>query len=138
MGKIIKLTSETYERLANLAKPFETEEALINRLIDFYIQQNNKSKVIRGYNEKDKVKKPLLIFHPDEFTFFKDILSKKIAYGIIYYKNGDKEYITWKAHKLKPTSNLRANLYSGYLRNWRKKGIVKFEISTNIDDLNLK
>jgi hypothetical protein len=58
---------------------------------------------------------------------------------VALYKTGGRAaepVIRWNAERFTEKSSLRGNLFSGYLRNWREKGIVKAECAINRSDLN--
>lgn len=55
------------------------------------------------------------------------------------------EVLTWNASKLHENSNLRANIWSGHLRNWKDKEVIRAEFSiydlpkgSSKDKINLK
>jgi hypothetical protein len=117
MSNTLEISENTYRRLSSHAVGFDTPESVIIRLLD-------------SVENKDS-DKPELLFSPvDEVEFKKELLDTKEAEVILYKNNGSRRITYWKAHKLNEKSNLRANLWSGPLRGWKKKGIVKAEIST--------
>lgn len=124
MGLImdISISDATYSRLEKKAIGFDTPEQVIIRLLD--------------QSDGITMKKPEIIFYPNEDIFKKDLLDKKRAEITIYHKNGNRDIILWEAKRFTEKSNLRANLWSGYLRNWSEKGIVKVEIATLPNEKN--
>jgi hypothetical protein len=72
-----------------------------------------------------KTSMPELEFVPNEMEFRKNLLEKHIAKRIIYYEDGKHEEKVWKASKFNESSDLRNNIFTGPLRNWKKKGIIK-------------
>lgn len=111
MTPIIEISTATYSRLEAHAEGFDTPEAVIIRLL-------NK---IEGKEDE----KPRLVFCPDDENLFKDeLIKKKEAEVVLYKTNGTREVARWKAHSFSETSNLRANIWSGFLRGWKKKGIT--------------
>jgi hypothetical protein len=77
-----------------------------------------------------------LVFHPaDEKQFLKQLIERKAAWVKIDYQDGSSETIPWHASRMKPTSNLRANIWSGQLRDWKAKGIVKAEFFIDRGDI---
>ncbi|TCV07221.1 hypothetical protein [Vibrio crassostreae] len=114
MTRTIEITAETYARLEKLAVGFDSPEAVINRLLD---QAEGKSET-----------KPTLMFFPeDEAEFKRELIKSKEAEVVLYKVDGTREVSRWNANKLTESSNLRGNLWSGLLRNWKEKGIKKAE-----------
>ena len=108
----ITISDATYNRLAAMASGFETPEAVINRLIDI--------------TEAGQTKKPELFFNPaNEDEFKQALLLSKQARVELFKQDGSSEEGIWKVRALSETSSVRANLWSGYLRNWKEKGIVR-------------
>lgn len=56
------------------------------------------------------------------------IIAAKAATVRIHYADGSVKDKQWRAENLKEHSYLRGNLKTGYLRNWRDRGIVKAEV----------
>jgi len=123
MCPVIRISDELYARLESNAVGFDTPSALIERLLD-------KCDGIEQVNLPESTKKPELIFQPtNEEQFKEQLLDKKQASVRLYKQNGSVENRTWNAERLSKSSNLRGNLWSGLLRGWKKKGIVKAEFS---------
>jgi len=119
----IDVSEKTFERLSNLAKGFDTPDAVINRLID-------------EVTKKPEVK-PVIFFNPENEGDFKtSLLETKLAEVCLFSANMKPSYSLWNADKFKDTSNLKANLWSGFLRGWKDKGITKIELTvldSNVD-----
>lgn len=116
MNYQIEVSGDTYERLGKLVIGFDSPENVINRLLD----------MAEGKPEK----KPELQFTPaNEDEFKAQLLETKQAELTIYKSDGSRELVYWSAHRFTPDSNLRSNLWSGYLRGWQNKGIVKAELA---------
>lgn len=112
----IEISNETYERLGKLVIGFDSPENVISRLLD---QAEGKT-----------IQKPELFFEPkNEDEFKARLLETKEAEITLYKNDGSREILHWNAHRFKPESNLRANLWSGQLRGWPEKGIVKAELT---------
>lgn len=110
----IEIEEKTFKRLGNLAVGFDTPDAVINRLID---------KV-----EDKKDVKPILSFTPtDEKNFIRLLVRDKIAEVVLYKSDGSRTISEWRANKLTEQSNLRGNLWSGFLRGWKEKEIISAE-----------
>ena len=84
---------------------------------------------------KNKLK---LIFFPDNEEIFKTLLVKtRKAYVLISKTDGTSEPVKeWSAGRFKETSNLRGNIFSGYLRNWKQRGIFAASFAIVESDLH--
>ncbi|HDY7818076.1 hypothetical protein [Vibrio vulnificus] len=115
MTRTIEVSVDTYSRLEKLAVGFDTPEAVIKRLLD----------QVEGKPET----KPTLTFFPeDEAEFKRELIKSKEAEVVLYKVDGTREVSRWNANRLTESSNLRGNLWSGLLRNWKEKGIQKAEL----------
>jgi predicted CopG family antitoxin len=124
MSRTIQISDETYSHLEKLAVGFDTPEAVIVRLL--------------GQAEGKPESKPSLSFYPeDEVEFKRQLLDTKEAEVVIYKVDGSREINHWKASRLSNSSNLRGNLWSGPLRNWKDKGIQKVDLSILPKELNI-
>jgi hypothetical protein len=113
--KTIELNDELFKRLESKAVGFDTPEMVIKRLLD----------EVDGHPQS----RPEIIFEPsNEDEFKKKLIEKQKAKIVLYKTDGSKEVINWNAKKFNETSNLRANLWSGYLRDWKEKNILKAEL----------
>lgn len=123
MSMKIEISQQTYSRLESLAKGFDTPEAVIVRLMD----------LAEGRSET----KPKLTFYPnDEQLFKKELIDVKEAEVVLYKTDGSREITRWKANKISDSSNLRGNLWSGFLRGWKDKGIKSAEFTILPKGLN--
>lgn len=119
--KNIEISASTFDRLAKHASGFETPENVIIRLLDIA--------------EAEPGKKPVLTFDPtDEEAFKRQLLKTRRANVHLRMADGTVEQGTWNVRALNENSNLRANLWSGYLRGWQEKGIVAATFSIAGDD----
>lgn len=108
----ISISEHLYRRLAGLAKGFETPEHVIHRLIDAF--------------ESDQTKRPLLFFNPaNEDDFKQALMDGKKAKVELFKGDGTFESGIWNVRAISANSSLRANIWSGYLRGWKEKGIVR-------------
>ena len=112
----IEISKSTFDRLASQAAGFDTPDAVINRLIDHSLGQSDV--------------KPSIIFIPSEAEFKSSLLQTRVAEARVYHTDGNHYVLPWNAKKLQSSSNLRANLWSGLLRNWKQKKISRVELST--------
>lgn len=124
MKNTIELTQTTFARLEQLAVGFDTPEAVIIRLLDN----------IDGRTET----KPTLHFDPtDENEFKLRLIESKEAEVVIYKNDETREIVRWKANRLRESSNLRGNLWSGLLRGWKSKKIKSVELSILPQGINV-
>jgi len=115
MNTNINLTEDIFKRLEAKAIGFDTPEMVIKRLLDEV--------------DGKPVIKPVITFDPsDENDFKKCLLETKEAEIAIYKADGTREIFHWNAPNFGEYSNLRRNLWSGYLRGWKEKNIVKAEL----------
>ncbi|EGQ9125408.1 hypothetical protein I8D67_000989 [Vibrio parahaemolyticus] len=119
MPVTISISDDVFRRLEGLAVGFDTPERVIERLLDLVEESGSKS----------SESKPSLTFVPDEAAFKNELIARKKAQVVLHLKNGERDVIHWNASRFQPSSNLRANLWSGILRNWKDKGITSAELS---------
>jgi hypothetical protein len=72
----------------------------------------------------------IIEYIPDRITFRKNLLKYRKANYTLVYDDGHTESGVWDARKITENSSISGNIRSGYLRDWREKGITKgiFEI----------
>jgi hypothetical protein len=136
MNQKIEIPTILYERLSAHAKGFDTPANVIGKILDFYEEE-------MGVDSKrefsQEIKMPLaleIVYYPNsELEFRKKLLQMKKAYICMHKIDGSTELKVWNASNINESSDINANLRSGYLRGWKNKGICKAEISTNRDDL---
>lgn len=115
MTHTINISTETFQRLEAQVVGFDNPESVIKRLLD---EVEGKVYV-----------KPTIRFDPeDEAQFKKQLLLSKKAEITLIKRDGTREIIHWNAIRFSEQSNLRANLWSGYLRGWKNKKIIKAEL----------
>lgn len=123
----IEISDSTYKRLEKLVVGFDTPDAVISRLLDSV--------------EETVESKPEIVLYPTDEEHFKRLLLRdQLAEVAIYKSDMTREVSQWVAKRFTESSNLKANLWSGYLRDWKKKGITKIELSiypkpTHMDDV---
>lgn len=113
----IEISEKLYDRLGKHVKGFETPEEVIMRILDHYESRNSE-------------KRPELVFEPDEEGFKSELLRKKMAWKIFEFADGSKQIEEWAANQFNENSNLRANIWSGALRDWKNKGIKQLTLTT--------
>jgi hypothetical protein len=134
MSQIIRIEKNLYQRLAKYSNGFETPSQVINKMIDFYETKNNIEPSIELVTEKSTNLE--IIYYPinDVNNFKQLLLEEKMAYINIHKINNETKIIEWNAYRFKDSSDIEKNLRSGYLRDWKDKGIFKAELSINKDD----
>lgn len=119
---VIRLTPNLYSRLASHAEGFDTPAQVISRLLDAYEGVSPSSEP--GSMTETSGDKPTLSFHPDEASFKKHLVGGNNGQVIIHYKDGTTSEKVWNATRFSSSSNLRGNIWSGFLRGWHEKGIT--------------
>jgi len=71
----------------------------------------------------------------DPLQFKKLLLKQKKAWVLLHMDDGTKHLHEWNALRFSEHSDVLGNLRSGYLRNWREKGIVSAEIAIEKSEL---
>lgn len=112
----INLSDKTYKRLAKHSEGFEKPEEVIEKLLNFYESRQTSTK-------------PKIVFVPDEVEFKNLLLKKRAAWKLFDFYDGSSSIEKWIANRLTESSNLRANLWSGALRDWEVKGIKRLTLS---------
>lgn len=130
MPPVIRISDELYNKLEKLAVGFDTPTAVIERLVNIHGNVDVSQEKWAG---SKALKKPELVFYPSEDEFKFQLIEKKVASVVLYMKDGSSESLEWRANRFSSDSNLRANLWSGYLRGWEEKGIVKAEFTVHGD-----
>ncbi|HBK83461.1 MAG TPA: hypothetical protein DDZ41_07670 [Flavobacterium sp.] len=146
MKNNIEISSDLYECLGKIAKPFESPEDVIKRLLVFFIDNNQKSLNNEQTSDENTEQTKSLFptkefyklevnFYPSESEFKQLLLKTKKAWVKLSYKNGAASVHEWNAYKFSEDSNIRGNLNSGYLRGWREKGIVRADVAIDKNKL---
>ncbi len=144
MIKTIEISRSLYERLGALAQPFETPEEVIERIISSCERVETVEPLSSGIETKKEVPEYVNTYSKLNITFFpsqprqfkKLLLSEKKAWVLLRMKDGSKHLHEWNALRFTEHSSVLGNLRSGYLRNWRKKGIVNAEVAIYKNDLD--
>ena len=114
--KKIDISEENYVALCSWTKSSETINDALTRLV--------------------KMKKPYISYGNVNLEEFKEaLLSSRVAQVCVeYYDRKERDLLIWKATKIKEDSNIRGNIQSNYLRDWRSKRIS----GVNVDVLEQK
>ena len=142
----IEITEELYERLGAHAKPFETPAQVIERLLTAAEEKASDTSLSQSLPHTTKSpgtnyppplagKLQINFFPSDPIQFKAQLLKHKEAWVRLYYQSGQTMTKHWVARSFKPTSDVMANLRSGYLRGWREKGIVRADVAIDVRDL---
>jgi hypothetical protein len=139
MTQIIRIPETLYKRLENYAQGFDTPAKVIERILDYYESNCGEEAEIKKESQKSTIEPPSnleIIYHPGgEDVFKKALLENKQAVVRLFKVDGSTETKVWNASKFKPHSDLNGNLRSGYLRDWKAKGIYKAVIAINEKDV---
>ncbi len=139
MSQVIRIPINLYERLKNHAQGFDTPSNIIERILNYYEENTKEHTTILEEQPKQPIVKSSsleIIYHPSDKNIFHHMLiDKKRAFIHIYKTDGSSEKILWNASKISLSSNIGANLRSGYLRGWRDKGIIKAVVAIEEKDI---
>lgn len=127
---VVRISPQLYKRLESHARGFDTPAEVISRLLDAYEERDTRTEAENKDDGPVERAKPELDFFPDENSFRKHLVSGQDGRVVLFYSDGSREEKAWNSVRFKSTSNLRANIWSGYLRGWFENGIVKAEFHT--------
>ncbi|MEZ9245924.1 hypothetical protein AB4179_16910 [Vibrio lentus] len=113
----IEISEEINQRLSTHRIGFETQEQVIERLLDHY-------------ETKENLERPVIEFVPNESDFKRSLILKKSAWKELHLNDGTVKIEEWVASQFRETSSLRSNIWSGPLRDWKSKDIKKLILST--------
>lgn len=137
MCPVIRVPDDLYKRLEQLAKGFDTPTKVIERLAIEHEELHGIRKRPKASAASTSHDRPTLIFYPRDAEEFKSqLLAQRRAFVLVHKLDGSTERSVWRAGRFRTTSNLRGNLWSGYLRGWKQKGITKAEFAINEKDLS--
>ncbi|ROS70930.1 hypothetical protein [Vibrio crassostreae] len=136
MSQVIRISDEIYNRLERHAVGFDTPQNIIEKLLDFYEADDC------SLTQPIKINPPLkesihldIVYYPNDAQFKAALLECKEAYIKLTKTDGTSEIKHWNASRFTEESSVNGNLRSGFLRDWRKKGICKAELSTYVEAL---
>ncbi len=132
MSQVIRISDQLYKRLEAHTVGFDTPSNVIERILDAYegvTKADNTSTSAEQTIASDKLQ---ITYQPATEEAFKEkFLETKKAYIKIFYTDGEIETKEWNSPRFVESSKVSGNLRSGYLRNWKEKGIFKAEVSIN-------
>lgn len=112
----IDISEELYQRLSTHSVGFETHEQVIKKLLEHYEAESN-------------IGRPVVNFLPNEAEFKQNLVQQKSAWKELHFNDGTVKVEEWVASQFKETSNLKSNIWSGPLRDWKSKNISKLILS---------
>jgi hypothetical protein len=119
---VLRISPELYKRLEAHAKGFDSPAEVIERILNAYEGIPNSPK--KEPNEKPK---PVLSFIPSEDEFRASLVNGCEAKVIIHYQDGSSCNKSWCPSRFTESSNLRGNIWSGFLRGWKDQDITGAE-----------
>ncbi|EOV6289358.1 hypothetical protein ACN93C_004582 [Vibrio parahaemolyticus] len=136
MSQVIRISDEIYRRLESHAVGFDTPQNIIEKLLDFYEDNDGSpNQVVEASTSLKEAIHLDIIYYPNDVQFKTDLLACKEAYIKLTKTDGTSEIKHWNASRFTEESSVNGNLRSGFLRDWRKKGICKAELSTYVEAL---
>lgn len=120
----IRISTELYKRLESHAKGFDTPAGVLERALNVY---EGKPEYQKAVTKPTMMNKPTLSFHPDEESFRQSLINNKMATVVLHHGNGESEEKNWDASRFGEKSNLRGNIWSGFMRGWKDQNIVRAE-----------
>lgn len=137
MSQVIRIPSELYKRLEKHAVGFASPASVIERLLDYYESTGLDVLPVTDLPAEELPTKVNVVLYPqDEETFKTLFLETQVAWVLLHKTDGSNELKQWTMRGFTSTSSVLGNLRSGYLRDWKKKGIVKAEVAINKHDLS--
>lgn len=135
MSQVIRITDDLYKRLESHADGFSTPSSVIEKILDAY---EGKEPSVNQESDQHSISHKLeLMFYPEsEEEFKKKFMAIKQAFVKITFSNGTTEIKDWVSTRFTENSSVSGNLRSGYLRGWKKKGIVKAEVALSKSEFN--
>ena len=126
---VIRIPQELFQRLGQYAKGFDTPSNVIERLLNEKEGIVESSTVSFAPESLESASKPELVFQPNEPSFKRGLIQRSPAKVTLTYIDGSFVEKLWSPTRFTESSNLRANIWSGYLRGWKDEGIVKAEFA---------
>jgi|GEM_PF-3117147 len=112
----------------------DSEVALDSRILEESDITSSELSKIKNMSESDKIDSPKKEFFLEGKSCDKKEFESCLANAscdvkvTLFYKDGKQEQSIWKVRKFKENSSLSGNLNSGYLRNWKNKGIIGIKL----------
>lgn len=132
MEKTVSMPVELYNRLASLARGFDTPADVISRLIDVYdsgVGSVPLQPILPSAPVAKRSTALEIVLSPEkEEDFKRAFLRKGTAMVKIYKMDGTCTVNEWRLNRFSADSSVKGNLMSGRLRGWKDKGIYKAEV----------
>lgn len=129
MSQVIRISDSLYKRLESHATGFDTPSRVIEIILNAYEGMELVPSTIKNITVMEPSTRLEKVFSPESQDLFRDqLLLNKKAYIKLHYTNGTSDIHEWNASNLGLKSSITRNLHSGYLRDWKEKGIAKAEI----------
>lgn len=128
---VLRISDALFKRLEAHAQGFDTPANVIERLLNSF--EGIEVSKTESIAEPQPLPKPVLHFHPSESDFKKGIVEGSVARVTLFFADGKTEEKFWQPSRFQETSNLRANIWSGFLRDWKAKRINKAEFHIDVD-----
>ncbi len=139
MSQSISITDDLYRRLKVHASGFDTLSNVIETILNAYESSNPVAISSIAKNSVSTIKPStnleICYINSTKYGFKQALIANKKAYIKIYYSNGTHDLKKWTALKFNSSSNLEVNLRSGFLRDWKKRGIYKAELTINREEI---
>lgn len=129
---VIRVPQHLFDRLQAVAPGLMTTAEVIERLVDFYESHHGRVEPTADTTPTSPqiLSRPKLHFHPrDENEFKAELLRSRRAKVELQLSSGKNEEHIWKADRMTESSSVRANLWSGILRDWKTRGVITARIS---------
>ena len=137
MSQVIRISDSLYKRLEVHATGFDSPSSVIERILNAYegveVPENSFDEISIMPESSNKLE--IIYFSTDEEAFKERFLDSKKAFVKIFYANDTSEIKEWNASRFTKDSKVEGNLRSGYLRGWKKKGILKAEVAIDKNDI---
>jgi hypothetical protein len=124
---VLRISQQLYNRLENHAAGFDTPAQVMERILNHYENIPDLPKNEAPAKGSMNKAKPQLIFKPSEDDFRRSLVEGYEAQIIIRYQDGSESNKQWRPSRYTESSNLRGNIWSGFLRGWKEQDIVSAE-----------
>jgi hypothetical protein len=136
--KTIEIPADLYSRLSSHAVGFDTPASVIERLLNNAGKPSAAEPVkLDRHDFMSRITTAEIVYFPNnnEAEFKRNFLEKKRAFVGLVFFGLDPRICEWNLQRFSETASVRGNLFTGYLRGWRERGIYKSFVSTERDDV---
>jgi hypothetical protein len=134
---VLRIPPHLYKRLEAHAEGFDTPAQVIERILNAF---EGKAPVkTSDSSEKDQASRapPALSFYPSEQEFRSSLLNGHKNTIVIHYQDGSFSNKSWHSNRFNQSSNLRGNIWSGFLRGWKTDNIIAAEFHAKDAEVDL-